>query len=122
MTVRSMGFGAMAGGGSLAAVKLFHPNLFEGNLDTVLFIGSLLGCALHSFISRIFDALILGPFRHFFDAYGKLLMALPFFPLISKEQRQLIIAHTVWRITGAGPEPKARLAPIEERSLEHDPY
>lgn len=94
-TLRSLGFGALLGGGSLGLLYLFFPAIFPGaaTVQVVAGVGGLLGAGAHQLIDKWFLKSIVAPMGKFIGYYSKLvqLTFLRSRRMIDEEQRKRLL-------------------------------
>lgn len=71
-TLRSLGFGALLGGGSLGLLYLLFPAIFPGaaTVQVVAGVGGLLGAGAHQLIDKWFLKSIVAPMGKFIGYYS----------------------------------------------------
>jgi hypothetical protein len=92
---RSLGFGALFGGGFLGLIYILFPSIFSvtTTIEVVLAVGGLLGAGTHQFIDKLFIKSILAPIGKFINFYSKLIQ-LTYLP-VDKEQKKIFFNNLI---------------------------
>lgn len=114
-TLRSLGFGALLGGGTLGLIYLLMPELFHGaaTLETAAGIGGLLGAGTHQLIDAWFIKGLLGQVGRFLSYYSKLIQLALLWRVLPRDLARRLLREITERhfLDKPPPGPGNRLLP-----------